>query len=173
MRKRFVLGALFCLFAAAVSASAQGNFAGDWTLDKDQSELGERSRLKSMTMNVTQSDNELTYERKIEQEEGGQGGGRGMGGGRGGDPGAVTFDLEGKETTAKTPRGEAKLKAKKVDGNKLELTRSQTFEGRMGTMTITTIETWELSEDGKTLTISSETETPRGARSSKMIFIKN
>ncbi len=175
MRKSFVLGAMFCLFAMSVAVSAQGEFAGDWTLDKEKSELGERSRVKSMTMNVTQSDTELTYERKVEREEGGQGGGgRGGRGPRGGgNAGAVTYNLEGEETTATTPRGEAKLTAKKLEGDKLELTRSQSFEGRMGAITIKTVETWELSEDGKTLTVSSETETPRGARNSKMVFSKS
>ena len=173
MRKSLILGAVLSLFVITVAVSAQGNFAGDWTLDKDKSEMGERSRIKSMTMNVTQSDAELKYERKAEREER-EGGGRGAGRrGRGGNAGSVAVSLDGKETTVKTPRGDAKLTAKKLDGNKLQVTRAQTFEGRMGEITITTVETWELSDDGKTLTVSSETETPRGTRNSKMVFVKS
>lgn len=182
MRKSFILmTAVFTLvFSVAASAQSATNFAGDWTLDKDKSELGERSRVKSMTMKVTQSDNELTYERKVEREarEGG-GGGRGMGRGRrggGGNVGAIAFSLDGEETTveAKGRRGgEVKLQSKTHEGGKLELWITRSFEGRNGSMTIKTIETWELSEDGKTLTVNSETETPRGKRESKMVFTKS
>jgi len=181
MRKSFVLATAICLFAMTFAVSAQENssFAGDWTLDKDKSELGERSRVESMTMKVTQSDNELTYERKMEREAG-QVGGRGMGrGGRrggGGNVGAIAFSLDGKETKVKAPGrrgGEVKLQAKTHEGGKLELWQTREFEGPNGAISIKTIETWELSDDGKTLTISSEMETPRGKRSSKMVFSKS
>ncbi len=175
MRKIFIIGAMFCLFSIAVAVSAQSNFAGDWKLDKEKSELGERSRLKSMTMNVIQSETELTVDRKAEVEEGGQGdggdrpGGGGRGMGRGGNAGPMTYNLKGKETDAGS---EAKLKAK-VKDKKLELTQIRSFEGPMGSVSVKTVETWELSDEGKTLTISSKTETPRGDRSTKMVFTKD
>lgn len=177
MRNSFILAASFLLLLVAIPISAQTtpNYAGDWTLDKDMSELGERSRVKSMTMNVSQTDKELTYERKAEREAAPEGGGgRGMGGGRGpggGEPGVMTFSLDGKETKAKTGRGEAKLKAK-ADKGKLTLTTERNFEGPNGSISLTTVETWELSSDGKTLTVSSETKTPRGDQSQKMVFTK-
>ncbi|MCB1023945.1 MAG: hypothetical protein KDB79_06140 [Acidobacteria bacterium] len=178
MRNSYILAAGFLLLFVAFTISAQTtpDYSGDWTLDKDKSELGERSRVKSMTMNVSQTDKTLTYERKAEREaapEGG-GGGRGMGGGRGpgGDQSAMTFSLDGKETKAETGRGEAKLKAKAESG-KLELTTERSFEGPMGSISIKTVETWELSSDGKTLIVSSETKTPRGDQSQKMVFTKN
>ncbi len=162
--------------AIAISAQTTPNYAGDWTLDKDKSELGERSRVKSMTMNVTQTDKELTYERKAEREAAPEGGGRGMGGGGGrgpggGEPGAMTFSLDGKETKAEAGRGEAKLKAK-AEKEKLTLSTERNFEGPMGSISLTTVETWELSSDGNTLTVSSQTKTPRGDQSQKMVFTK-
>ena len=183
MKKSFILAAAICLFAMTFAVSAQENatFAGDWTLDKERSELGERSRVKSMTMKVTQSDNELTHERKVEREarEGG-GGGRGMGrGGRrggGGNVGAIAFSLDGKETKVEAPGrrgGEVKLQAKMLEGGKLELLQTRAFEGPNGAVSIKTVETWELSDDGKTLTVASETETQRGKRESKMVFTKS
>ncbi|NNE98593.1 MAG: hypothetical protein HKN25_06200 [Pyrinomonadaceae bacterium] len=179
MRKNVVLAAAALLLAMTFSVPAQSNtsFAGDWTLDMDKSQLGERSRVESMTMKVTQSDNELTYERKVEREarEGG-GGGRGMGRGRGGNVGAIAFNLDGTETKAEgggRRGGKVTLQAKMLEGGNLELHQTRSFEGPMGAISIKTVETWELSEDGKTLTVSSETETPRGNRSAKMVFSKN
>ncbi len=170
MRKSFIFGAMFCFFSMAVAASAQSNFAGDWKLDKEKSELGERSRLKSITISVAQSETELTVDRKAElEEEGGQGNGGGRGMVRGASAGPVTYNLEGKETRAD---GDAKLKAK-VKDKKLELTQIRSFEGPVGSVSITTVETWELSDEGKTLTISTKRETPRGDRNSKMVFIKD
>ncbi|MEZ5344887.1 MAG: hypothetical protein R2681_04945 [Pyrinomonadaceae bacterium] len=177
MRKSLFLTAGILLFLGAMSVSAQSisNYSGDWKLDTAKSELGERARIKSMTMNVSQTDKELTYERKAEREappEGG--GGRGMGGGRGpggGEPGAMTFSLDGKETKAEMPRGEAKLKAKTENG-KLKLTTERSFEGPMGSISLTTVEIWELSSDGNTLTVSSETKTPRGDQKQKLVFTK-
>ena len=181
MRKSFVLAtAIFMLaFSVAISAQSSADFAGDWTLDKDKSELGQRSRVKSMTMKVTQSDNELTYERKVEREarEGG-GGGRGAGRGRrggGGNVGAIAFSLDGKETKVEAPGrrgGEGTLKSKLHENGKLELWMTRNFEGRNGSISVKTTETWELSEDGKMLTINSAMETPRGTRESKMVFTK-
>lgn len=177
MRKSFVLGIVMCVFTLVGAASAQkANYSGNWVLDKDKSELGRRSRVKLMTMKVTQSETELSYERKVEREEGGSGrGGRGRGrGGRGRNAGAVKFNLEGKESEVPGSGrfGKAKLKAKILDDGGLGLTQIRSFEGRNGSVEIKTVETWKLSKDGNTLTISSETETPRGTRSSKMVFSK-
>ena len=175
MRKSFVLAATFCLLLMAFSVSAATKYAGDWKLDLSKSEMGQRSRIESMTMNVTQTDTELTYKRtaKLAEGDGGQGGGRRRG--LGGNAGSVTYDLTGKETSAEIGggrfTGKATYKAETKDG-KLVLTTTRTFETPNGTRNIKTVETWSLSEDGKTLTIASETNTPRGSRSSKMVFTK-
>jgi hypothetical protein len=64
-----------------------------------------------------------------------------------------------------------KLKAE-LDGGKLKLFRSSTFSGQMGEITTKTNETWTLSDDGKTLTIKRDMESPRGTNSSEMVFMK-
>jgi hypothetical protein len=183
MKKKIALVAGLCLLVMAAAVSAQEkqtNFAGDWKLDKDKSELGERNRIESMTMKVTQTEKELTVERKAERagrpgDEGEGRGRRGMRGG-GGNQQPLTYSLDGKETKATTGGGrfggEAKLKAKSEKDGKMKLMQTRSFEGPMGSMSIKTTEIWELSADGKTLTVSSETETPRGTRSSKMVFMK-
>ncbi len=65
MKKALVLSALFCLLLATVTIFAQektANFAGNWELDVNKSNLGERMRVKSMTMTVAQTDKELRIE---------------------------------------------------------------------------------------------------------------
>jgi hypothetical protein len=64
-------------------------------------------------------------------------------------------------------------KANLEKGGKLMLSSSRTISSQMGEMTITTKEMWSLSEDGKTLTVKRETETPRGVQSSEMVFTKS
>ena len=103
-----------------------------------------------------------------------RGAGRGRRGG-GGNVGAIAFSLDGKETKVEAPGrrgGEVTLKSKLHENGKLELWMTRNFEGRNGSISVKTTETWELSEDGKMLTINSAMETPRGTRESKMVFTK-
>jgi hypothetical protein len=60
----------------------------------------------------------------------------------------------------------------KLDGGTLNLSSSRTFNGPNGEVTATTKDTWTLSSDGKTLTVNRESQTPRGANSSTMVFVK-
>jgi hypothetical protein len=175
MRKNIVLFAAVCLFSMAVAVSANEtatDFSGDWKLDLDKSELGERSRVESMTMKVTQSETELTYKREAKRSEGG-GGRRGFRGG--GNPAPVTYKLDGTETSADIGRGDftgkATYKAEKKD-EKLVLSATRTFETPNGTRSNKSFETWELSEDGKTLTITTDRDTRRGLTTTKMVFSK-
>jgi hypothetical protein len=174
MTKKLVPAAALFVLIAAFSVFSQdkaAEYAGSWKLDLAKSEMGERSRVESMDMTVTQTKDELTVERKAKMAEG-QGGGMGRGG-MGGGAGKMAYSLTGKETTAAFGMGgEAKLSAKIEKGGKLTLSQERNIETQMGAMTIKTVEKWELSEDGKTLTISSSTETPRGARNQKMVFAK-
>jgi hypothetical protein len=55
----------------------------------------------------------------------------------------------------------------------LTLSSSRTISSQAGEMTITTKETWTLSGDGKTLTVKSETQSPRGTQTSEMVFTKS
>jgi hypothetical protein len=187
MKNKVLLMAVFCLLFAVGAVSAQEkkmtNFAGNWELDISKSKLSERSRLESMTMNVTQSDESLTIEttaKRAERAEGeGRGGGFGGGGGRGmpgGDGNQSTiYNLKGKETTIESAGqfgGETKFKAELKKDGKLKLIQTRNIETQRGAMNIKTIETWELSNDGKTLTINRDTETPRGNQNSEMVFMK-
>lgn len=169
--------AAFCMLlsAAAISAQDKTNYAGTWTLDVSKSKLSERSPIESMTMTVAQTDTDVSVETKTvrgARPEGGGGMGRGggMGGGMmGGGDGTMTYTLDGKESSA----GEAKIKAKFEKDGKMKLIQTRSFDTPMGAMSIKTVETWSLLDEGKTLKVNRDTETPRGTQSTELVFTKN
>ena len=177
MKKVLVISIFICL--SAISAFAQEivntkDFSGDWELDVSKSKLDERSRVESMTMKVVQTNDEIKIETVTKRAEGnGDGrGGRMMGGGGNSN---LTYLLNGKESkiTQDSPMGAVPVTLKaKLDGDKLKLNQMRTINTQMGEVSITTKETWTLSDGGKTLTVKRETETPRGTNSSEMVFEK-
>ena len=176
MKKLLVSAALCCMFAFAAFAQTS-DFSGTWMLDVAKSQLGERSRIESITLTVAQTANELKVEtatkRQAPPADAPQGGlGRGMGrGGFGGGDGTVVYSLDGKETTIEVegPTGKMPVKYKaSLDGSKANLSRS--FSGPMGD--ISTKETWSLSDGGKTLTVVREMSSPRGTNTTTLVFVK-
>lgn len=204
MKKLSLFAAFFCLFlAGAAFAQSQktstANFAGTWDLDVAKSKLGERTRVESGTLTVTQTGESLTaatdFKRAARSEnppmqppmgdnggmrpEGSRGGMRGGGRGMmGGGNGTVTYSLDGKETkivsemTDGAPSSTLALKAETQKDGKLKLVSNRSFETQMGAMIVKTVDVWELLDNGKTLKITRETETPRGAQSAEMYFTK-
>ena len=173
-----LLGAL--VFASAVNAAAPTSFAGTWALDKSKSQglSPQVQGADSVSWTITQTDKEITIEQKVTGGAmgpgggpGGPGGGRG-GGGMGGGP--RTYNLDGSETTADMGRGKAVRKASwSKDGKTLELSSKSTFQGQDGTeMTSTSNDKMQLSGDGKTLTVTRHSESPRGTQDTTYVFIK-
>jgi hypothetical protein len=184
MKKNFVFAAVFSLVMAimAVSAQKSTSFSGHWELDASKSKLDERARIQSASLDVAQTDKDIKIESKTtraprpEGAPGGQGPGRMGGGGFGGGDGTNTYSLDGKETTIQqdSPMGgkiPITLKAK-IEGAKLNLSRSSTFTGPNGEISISTKETWTLSSDGTTLTVDREQTSPRGTNTSTLVFVK-
>ena len=184
MKKLAVIAAVFCLFSLSAFAQSKANFAGEWELDAKKSKLPEMSRIEAMTMKVTQTDKDLkveqTTKRAARPESDGSGAGnrRGnWGGGFGGDGAQVfNYSLEGKETATEAvagiPAASATLKANLEKDGKLNLTATRKFNSQMGEVTVTTRETWELADGGKTLKVVRETQSPRGTQTSEMYFTK-
>ena len=105
--------------------------------------------------------------------------GRGMGRGFGGfgmGEGSVTYSLDGRELKVEMdgPNGKMPViyKGTAEANGSLKLSTSRTFSGPNGEISMTSKETWTLSTDGKTLTIDRENTTPRGAQTSKLVFVK-
>ena len=178
MKKTFFAAALCCLLAAAAFAQTKpADFSGTWTLDISKSKLDERSRVESMTLTVLQTAKDIRVESKTTRAPrpegaGGAGGGRG---GFGGGDSVFTYTLDGKEAKVEQESRMGKIPVTligKFDAGTLNLSSSRTFEGQMGTMTLTTKETWTLSPDGTMLTVVRENQTPRGSNTATLVFVK-
>ncbi len=179
MKKLLILSIFVCLSAISVFAQevvGTKDFSGDWELDVSKSKLDERARIESMMMKVAQTNNDIKIETNVKRAESTNGGGMNRGGGMpGGGNSNLTYTLDGKETkiTQDSPMGAIPVSLKaKFDGDKLKLNQTRTMNTQMGEVTITTKETWTLSDGGKTLTVKRETESPRGVNSSEMVFAK-
>lgn len=169
MKKLFFAGtAVLCLFAFSAFAQKAADFSGKWNLDLSKSDLGQQAAMiKSQTVTITQSGTSFKVstqtERNAPPEGAGGGGGRGFGGG-GGDQ---SYTLDGKEvsTDRQTPNGTMTIKTTaSQSGNKVVI--SSIFPGPNGDIKSTT--TYELSGDGKTLTVTREST--RGT--SKSVYTK-
>ena len=184
----FLIGALV-LFSASAFAQGAGkvstrDFSGVWNLDVSKSKLDERARIESMTMTVAQTGNDLKVTTETKRQAppadaaaagGGGGAGRGMGRGFGGGDGTTTYSLDGKETTTQreTQMGTVPTKhTAMLDQGRVRISSSTNFTGPQGEVTITSKETWTMSEDGKTLTVERESTSPRGTNTSTMVFVK-
>ena len=182
MRKNFVLASFAVVMAFAISASAQKvtDFSGTWVLDVSKSKLEERGpAIKSQTMKVTQDAAQIhietTTERAAPADGAGAQRGEGRGGGFGGGDVPATYTLDGKETIVEQESRGGKIPVKfsaKYEGAKLHLLQSRTFSTPNGDITAETKGTWELSADGKTLTIDREMSSPRGTSSTTLVYNK-
>ena len=173
LRVALVPLALLALAAPAAPAAAQGaDFAGTWRLDADASELpdfgGGGRRLF------------------------GGGGGRRQGGGGGGlgaatlvivqtpamliieqqsDRGsrAVTYRLDGEESTSSGPRGEQTSRSR-WDGAALVTEGAQSVSTPRGAFTLEFSERRTLSADGGTMTVETTRSTPRGDIDTTLVY---
>jgi hypothetical protein len=170
MNKLFFAVAFVCLFAFAAFAQKPADLSGKWNLDISKSELGQQAAMiKSQTVTITQAGTSFKVstqtERNAPPDGGGGGGGMGRGGmGGGGDQ---SYTLDGKEvsTERQTPNGAITTKTTaSQSGNKVVI--SSVFPGPNGEIKSTT--TYELSADGKTLTVTREST--RGT--SKSVYTK-
>ena len=174
--------AAFAVAVLAASAAA-ANFAGTWALDKTKSQ-GLSPRMQgadSVTWTITQDDKTISIDQKVTGGQppaggggGGTGGGGGMGGGRG-PSGPTAYNLDGKETTTDISGGQmtgkSTLKATWA-GSALQLSRNSIFNGPNGEITSTETRKLELSGDGKVLTATVHSESPRGTTDSTLVFNK-
>jgi hypothetical protein len=92
----------------------------------------------------------------------------------------LDFDLTGKptqtETTVHTPGGDRKLpmtlKASVREDGRVEVTEEREMRGPEGPVTAMTYELWDVSADGKTLTIHRKDTMPRGTFEYDMVFTR-
>jgi hypothetical protein len=159
MKRIISAGSLGFLMVLTVLASgaALPNYAGTWVLNKDKSkDLPQMmAGMDHIEMVVTQSDKQITVKSTA-------------GGGQ-----EVPYNLDGSKGKAQMGGrmpGEATVSLEKKEDGKIVLhsERERTFEGN--TVTIKSTETWELSDAGKTLTVSRTSESPRGTQASTLVY---
>ena len=196
MKKSIVFTALLSLFILASVTFAQktdkapADFSGTWNLDTSKGSLGPQgAMIKSQTLTVKQEGNKLTVSSKTERNPppadtaggggagggGGRPGGGGFGGGGGGgeqsytlDGKAVSMDQPGQNGTTATVKTTAKW-----DGSKVVIVTERTAPGQDGTpATTTTTSTYELGADSKSLTVTRNSESPRGKNSTTSVYSK-
>ena len=158
MRKALFFTLVFCMAAIAANAQKAADFSGKWNLDIAKSELGQAaSMIKSQTLTITQADGSFKVTTQTERNPSTDGPGGGAGNGRAVAPGPMeqSFTLDGKEVSSErqTPNGAVTTKTKaEQSGNKVIIT--SVFPTPNGEMKST--QTYELSTDGKTLTLTRE-----------------
>ena len=176
MRKILFLTLVFCMSVFAANAQKSADLSGKWSLDISKSDLGQMAAMiKSQTVTITQAGTSFKVSTQTERNAppegaagapGGGGGGRGPGGGGMGG-GEQSYTLDGKEvsTERQTQNGAITTKTKaEQNGNKVVIT--SVFPTPNGDMKSTT--TYDLSADGKTLTVTREST--RGT--SKSVYSK-
>ncbi len=169
------MAAVFVLLSAvAAFAQTKTDFSGDWTLDVSKSKV---TNIESGTMNVTQTDKDITFKTDFKRppRPDGDSAGGGMGRGMGGGNQPTTYTLDGKETTSQFGSGDRTGTAKmqtKWDGGKLNFNSVRTFSTPNGDVSTTLKETWELADGGKVLKVHRETESPRGNQTSDYYYTK-
>ena len=177
------MAAIMSLFVLAIGVSAQdakkgGSFSGTWNLDTSKSDDAVKTRFKSQTLTITQDADNFKVSSKSEMADppagggsgAGGGGGRGPGGGGMGGPGDQSYSFT-KETSTerKSPDGSMTFTSKtkaELSGSKVTI-NTTTSGGPNGETKSAT--TYELSSDGKTLTV---TRPGRQGATTKSVYTK-
>jgi hypothetical protein len=154
----------FVVMMAVMSVSAApADFSGTWTLDAAKSTMpggpGGGGGGGVVTLIVKQDAKTLTSTRKTE---------------RGEQTTIYTLD-DSKSTNKLTGRmeGTAVSTVKwQGDGKILEINTDTTASMQGNEFKMTSVAHWELADGGKTLIIHTKSETPQGARESKMVYTK-
>jgi len=156
MKKFLTASALLCVMVmvSLASPAALPNYAGTWVLDQSKSTGLNPNMPANIEMTVTQDSKQLKV--KLGPQE-------------------VPYNLDGSKAKVQmtgrngnTSEATVYLETK---GDKVVLHSEREFSMQGNSMTIKTTETWELSKDGKTLTVNRSSEGgPRGPQSSVWVF---
>jgi hypothetical protein len=190
---------VFAMAAQAAAPNFAGTWTLDKSKSQGLSQRVQNA--ESVSWVITQTDKDITIEEKIAGGggPGGPGGGGGAApaggppasgppaggapqggqggpgrGGMGGMMGPRTYNLDGSETAGESGRAKFTRKATlSSDGKTLELVQKTTFQTQDGNeVTSTLSDKLALSADGKVLTVTRHSESPRGTQDSTLVFNK-
>jgi hypothetical protein len=153
-----VVGAVLLLTVSALAQSALPNFSGTWSLDAAKSDFGPIPGPESIVMVIDHKEPALKV--SVTQK-----------GPQGEATNDSTYTTDGKDNTNKmrSPAGDQDVKSTtKWNGKILATTRTIEAQG----MSIGIDDAWELSADGKVMTINRQLKTPQGDFSTKIVLNK-
>jgi hypothetical protein len=152
--RRIFLAGLLVIGLPALSAVAKPNFTGDWKLNVTKSDFGQFPPPSAMTQKATHDDPALKVAAKMSTDQGDF-------------EYESNYSTDGKETTNNFGPSAMKSVAK-WDGDTLSIQTKGTF----GDAEMTITDKWQLSEDGKTLTITRHFVSSMGEMDQKMVLEK-
>ena len=161
MRRILTLLALAAMVSTAGAAAQTPDFSGTWKINLIKSDApppgrgGQQMDMSNLMLTITQTAEAFTIVQS------------GMGPER-----TSTYFLDGRESTNPGMRGGDMKTTSTWDGAKLVTEGKATMEGQQGPMTMTWHEERTLSDDGKTMNVSTTTDTPMGKRTMKRVFEK-
>jgi hypothetical protein len=147
------------LFASILNAQTPTNYSGKWTFDKSQSKPGEGGSflMSEGILDITQDANSVTLISTTKQ--------------KGSDDIIHTdkYTLDGKESIEKGDPFTTKKMAKWSDDKKiLTITTIMTYNS----VDYRTDDTYSLTDNGKTLTVTSASKNPTGERKIISVYLK-
>jgi hypothetical protein len=158
-RRVVLLAAAMAAAVFAAPADTKPDFSGEWKLNVEKSNFGPMPGPDSEVRTIVHKDPDLSVKSVR------------SGGPMGDATVEMKFTTDGKEcvNTIKTPNGDLEIKSTLGwDGQNLTNNSKLAVQG----MDITSKEKWELSEDGKVLTISQNISTPQGDFETSSVFDK-
>ena len=160
MRSALLLGLALTLVGGTATAQDHPDFSGTWKLNAIKSDAmrgrgGQMGAPRDIILTINQTADELNIEQEVGQ-----------------NARKLTYYLDGRESTNAGMRGGESKSTAKWDGKKLVIETTATFEGQNGSMTMKSKEVRTLSDDGKTMTVTTTTESPRGTNTRKTVFDK-
>lgn len=147
----------FLLASSVISAGEKVNFSGKWSLNSDKSLVQGRRTSAQGELTVSQEENNLTINR-------------------------ISQGFSGRKTITEELTLDGEVKDSIVSGKPTKSAVSWSADGKQMTisyMTLfaqndirTAIETWKLSEDGKTLFINYTAKSAKGSRKANYVYDK-
>lgn len=141
------------------SFAAKPDFSGTWTLNEEKSEIGEVRFRASATLDVKQDKTSLTVSRTRTGRDGQE------------ITRETVYNLDGTETVSEGERRKTVSKTKwSEDGKSLVIHSKSSWTREGETFEFEVTETWILGDDGKTLSINSDSSSSRGEFSLKLVY---
>jgi hypothetical protein len=157
-----IMCAFLLIPLTSFGGSAKPDFSGVWKLNESKSTIGEGRFRLSAGLAVRQDGNNLGIERTRIGREGQE------------MKSTENLTLDGKEVVNEGENRSTKTTAAwSEDGKSLLISSTMTFTREGQTTEVKSQETWQLSDDGKTLTIQYNSSSPRGERHDTLVYDKS